>query len=163
MTSDSTKPKSGMDKLVKWGFLAVAVVAAFVVWRLQLNPPILEGWGTDLPAAQAQGKAQSRPVLIFFHDSPMNEISRQVVKHFTRPASMKAYDRYNYIRVAAASSKIAQDWGITVFPTLVVLDALGKEAGRHSGFIPEADFYDRFLPLCKGGSGGESATTGPRP
>ncbi|MCY2930909.1 MAG: hypothetical protein NTV86_15755 [Planctomycetota bacterium] len=164
MMSEPTKPKSRVDRLVKWGFLIVAVVAAVLVGLLQRNPPLLD-WSTDLPGALARGKAEGRPVLIFFHDSPMNETSRQIVKHFGKPASVTAFNRYKYIQVQVGtdvSSKEARDYGVDVFPTLVIVDVSGK-AIRQPGFIAEADFTGQFLPLGKGVSGVESPTTGPHP
>ena len=167
MTNEQTTPKSGKDSLAKWVFLGLVSVGAILVWWVQRNPDLLPGWETkDLSRMLAEGKAQHRPVVIFFHDVPMNEASRQNADHVNGAQSITAYKKYNYIRVRVgtdATSAVAQEWHIESFPTLVVVDVQGKEAGRRQGVVAVTDYYDHLLPLGDPASAGAPATGEQRP
>jgi hypothetical protein len=162
MTSEQTASKSDKDRLAKWVFLGLAVVAATLVWLVQRNPSILKGWETNLPQALADGRAQHRPVLIFFHDIPMNQASAWIAgKHLCTSQSMAAYEKYNYVKVRVGtetSSSVAREWKLTGFPTLVVVDASGKEVMRYQGSIPLSEFWERLLPAAKSASTSTPAT-----
>lgn len=165
MTNEPTASKARKDKLAKWIFLGVVGVAAILVWRVQREPDVLKDWERDLPKALADGKAQYRPVLIFFHDIPMNETCLNVIKPFGMGPSMTAYEKYKYIRVrvgTSVSAEVARQWRIESFPTLVIVGPSGKEAGRYVGFIAATEYYERFLPLGKGDSD-DAAPPQPRP
>ncbi|MCY2927483.1 MAG: hypothetical protein NT031_19010 [Planctomycetota bacterium] len=155
MTNEQTASKSRKDKLAKWIFLGVVAAGAVLVWRLQQDTPFLSEWEKDLPKALGEGVREHRPVLIFFHDVPPNQASLWLVKnHFYQPQSTAAYKQYNYIHVNVGvndtASPIAQEWKVTGFPTLVFVDASGKEASRYTGSIPLSEFWERLKSAGEG-------------
>ena len=107
-------------------------------------------WTTDYKAALIQAKAQKKMVLLDFTGSDWCGYCKLLDKEvFTQPAFKDFADK-NYILVTVdfprqkplpddlkqQNDTLNKQFQIGGFPTLIVLDADGKELGRQVGYDP---------------------------
>ena len=107
-------------------------------------------WTTDYKAALAQAKTDHKMVLLDFTGSDWCGYCKLLDKEvFTQPAFKDFADK-NYILVTVdfphqtqlpdalkqQNDALGKQFNIDGFPTLIVLDADGKELGRESGYDP---------------------------
>jgi thioredoxin-related protein len=107
-------------------------------------------WTTDYKAALAQAKTQKKLVLLDFTGSDWCGYCQLLDKEvFTQPA-FKDYADKNYIMVTVdfpqqkplpddvkqQNDALGKEFKIDGYPTLIVLDADGKELGRQVGYDP---------------------------
>src|SRR5271170_3060960 len=107
-------------------------------------------WTTDYKAALVQAKAQNKLVLLDFTGSDWCGYCKLLDKEvFTQP-SFKNFADKNYILVTVdfphqtqladdvkqQNEALGKQFQINGFPTLIVLDADGKELGRQVGYDP---------------------------
>ncbi len=101
-------------------------------------------WLTSLPAAQAKAKAEKKMVLIDFTGSDWCgwciKLKQEV---FSQPA-FADYAKKNLVLVEVdfpkrkaqtpaqktANRQLAQQYGITGYPTIIVLDSAGRQVGK---------------------------------
>ena len=121
--------------LLGWATLQVAVAA--------------EGeWLTDLPKAQAKAKAEKKIVLMDFTGSdwcpPCKALHKNV---FTSPVFTQ-FAKANLVLVEVdfprskpqsptlkrANEALSQKYGIEAYPTVIVLDADGKQLSKETGY-----------------------------
>jgi len=107
-------------------------------------------WTTDYKAALVQAKSQNKLVLLDFTGSDWCGYCKLLDKEvFTQPA-FNDFANKNYILVTIdfphqkplsddlkqQNDGLGKQFGIQGFPTLIVLDADGKELGRQTGYNP---------------------------
>jgi protein disulfide-isomerase len=122
------------------------VMAAALVWQVQAAEEAT--WLTDLPAAQAQAKAQSKIVLMDFTGSDWCPWCIKFKKEVLDAKEFQDYAKQNVVEVEVdyprkttqsadlkkANEALKDQYKIEGFPTLVVLDQNGKEIGRQVGY-----------------------------
>ena len=144
----------GYERYIKWGFLlAIFVAATIVYFHQRKGPPSLEEW-IPLDTAQAQAKAENRPILVLVTEDPPAQTTKDMLRTtLRRPENKEAINKGRFIQarlvVESASSSLAAKYKITALPTMIILDADGKELNRRTGFIGEVAFRDGFLD-CSG-------------
>ena len=128
-------------------FLVVIAVAVILVYMSQQSGAELPDWPGDLSAALTKAKQEDRKVLVFFADSPPSTNDRRM-STMTLYNNRKHIERGKFIRVLVQVKKTddpAKQYGISDFPTFLLLDAQGKELNRRVGFVGELAFRNGFL------------------
>jgi thioredoxin-related protein len=101
-------------------------------------------WLTDLPAAEAQAKAQKKLVMLDFTGSDWCVVCAQARKEIFSKKDFADYAAQNLVLVevdfpqrkpqsealAKANRALADKYKVDGFPTFIVLDGDGKELGR---------------------------------
>ena len=107
-------------------------------------------WTTDYKAALAQAKAQNKLVLLDFTGSDWCGYCKLLDKEVLDTKDFKEFADKNYIQVTVdfpqqkqlpenvkqQNDALGQKFKIEGYPTLIVLDADGKELGRQTGYNP---------------------------
>jgi len=128
-----------MKKLV-WSLLACCVVLRVSAAE--------EEWMTDLPKTQAKAKTEKKLVLMDFTGSDWCPPCKQLRKTVLDSTEFKEYAKQNLMLVEidfpknksqsdalkTANKQLSQRFNISGFPTVVLLDANGKELGRQVGY-----------------------------
>ena len=87
MSTQQPNPSArGKDRWVKRIFLLATVAAVVAVYLLQRSGPGMPDWPGDLPAVLVRAKAESRPVLVFFHSSPPSATDSPSKRYASRTA-----------------------------------------------------------------------------
>jgi len=140
------RDKARLDRRVKIAFLAITVVLAVLVWRLQVNPAVLPAWGQDMDKARQEARAGNRRVLlVFIHDRPSEDDRFVATATLAKNDSRISAGRFLRVKEAVPSSMdkpLAKQYGVKVTPTILMLDPNGRELGRLSGRIGESPFAD---------------------
>lgn len=125
--------------------LLIATLAATLFWQVNAAEST---WLTDLPKAQAQAKAENKIVLIDFTGSDWCGWCIKFKKDVLDTPEFKAYAAKNVVLVELdypskkeqsaelkkANAALKQQYAVSGFPTLVVLDKNGNEIGRQVGY-----------------------------
>jgi thioredoxin-related protein len=126
-----------------------AVVVLFNAVLL-LGSPASEGWQTDYSAALAQAEKERKLVLLDFTGSDWCVWCIKLAKDIFSQSDFKEFAAKNLVlveldfpsgksqpdEVKAQNSALAAKFGVEGFPTLVLVDAGGKEVARHVGYLP---------------------------
>jgi thioredoxin-related protein len=110
------------------------------------------GWTTDYKAALVQAKAQNKLVLLDFTGSDWCGFCKLLDQEVFTQQSFQDFANKNYILVTvdfphqtqlAADLKqqndaLGKQFNVHGYPTLIVLDADGKELGRQTGYQPHS-------------------------
>ncbi len=122
-----------------------AVLAATALWRVNAAD---SAWLTDLPKAEAQAKAENKIVLMDFSGSDWCPGCIELKKKVLDSKEFLAYAAKNVVLVDVdfpdkkpqpddlkkANVELRDKFKVDGYPTLVVLDASGKEIGRQDGY-----------------------------
>ena len=124
--------------------ILIAALAATVLWQVNAAE---SAWLTDLPKAQAQAKTENKIVLMDFTGSDWCPWCIKFKKEVFDTAQFKDYAAKNVVLVELdyprkkqdaalkkANAQLKDQYKISGFPTLVVLDKDGKEIGRQVGY-----------------------------
>jgi protein disulfide-isomerase len=124
--------------------ILIAALAATVLWQVNAAEST---WLTDLPKAQAQAKTENKIVLMDFTGSDWCPWCIKFKKEVFDTAEFKDYAAKNVVLVELdyprkkqdaalkkANAQLKDQYKISGFPTLVVLDKDGKEIGRQVGY-----------------------------
>jgi thioredoxin-related protein len=126
----------------KWiGMMAVLMVASAVFAS--------DGWLTDFTKAQAQAKAENKYLLIDFSGSDWCGWCIKLDKEVFSQAEFQAYAKSSLVMMladfpsrkqlepslVAQNQKMAQQFGVRGYPTVILLSPDGKIAGR-TGYQP---------------------------
>jgi protein disulfide-isomerase len=125
--------------------ILITMLAATVFWQVNAAESV---WLTDLPKAQAQAKTENKIVLMDFTGSDWCPWCIKFKKEVLDTAEFKDYAAKNVVLVELdyphkkqdaalkkANAQLKDQYKITGFPTLVVLDKDGKEIGRQVGYL----------------------------
>ncbi len=96
-----------------------------------------DGWMTDLDTAVAAANTQAQPMLIdFVSDScaPCRQLDAETFPDSKVQKSLGAYVRLKVI-LDDKTAPIFEKYQVSLTPTLLVINAGGREGSRHSGFL----------------------------
>ncbi len=124
-------------------FLTLALVFTSIVFAHA-------GWTTDYKAALVQAKAQNKLVLLDFTGSDWCGFCKRLDSEVFTQQSFKDFADKNYILVTVdfprqttlpddlkqQNNGLKNQFNVHGYPTLIVLDAGGKELGRQAGYKP---------------------------
>ena len=149
-------------------------LATFVTTLALASSLQAANWLTDFPSAQAQARSENKLILVNFTGSDWcawcirlrNEV-------FTRP-EFDAFAAQNVVllevdfpqrkalppQVKKANAQFADKYRISGYPTILVLDADGKQVGQPFNYVPGGPkaFIAKVSPML--GDKAKSATTG---
>ncbi len=124
----------------------------FLCLALVLTSTVLvhADWTTDYKAALAQAKAQKKLVLLDFTGSDWCGYCKLLDKEVFTQAAFTDFANKNYIQVTVdfpqqtplpdavkqQNDTLGKEFNIDGYPTLIVVDANGKELGRQVGYDP---------------------------
>jgi protein disulfide-isomerase len=125
---------------------------SFLALVLALSFPLFAqaDWGTDYTAAVAQAKSQNKLILLDFTGSDWCGYCKLLDREVLSQPSFKDFADKNYVAVTLdyphdtpqsdavkqQNDALAKQYNIEGFPTLIVVDADGKELGREVGYTP---------------------------
>lgn len=130
--------------------LSLFTAVVFFNAALLLASPASEGWQTDYSAALAQAGKEHKLVLLDFTGSDWCVWCIKLSKDIFSQSEFKEFAAKNLVlveldfpsgkqlpdEVKAQNSALAAKFGIEGFPTLILVDAGGKEVARHVGYLP---------------------------
>lgn len=135
----------------KFIFLAIIVVAVFLVYISQRSGAELPKWPGDLAAALSKAEKEDRKILVFFAGYPPSTDAREMSRMTLVQNSKHIKDR-KLITVLIQLKKtddMAKRYKISDLPTFLLLDPKGKELNRRVGFVGQAPFSLEFLDCSK--------------
>ena len=139
----------------------IAVVCALLAISLWSAPAAKKSsvnWLSDVPAAQKTLKNKKQSLLLFFTApgwcGPCRMLEKGPVgsKKFAAIARKNAAVRFDFSdrqNVPEAAQAALKAYNVSGFPTLVVLDADGKEKGRIVGNVPSKKFFEKLKTLVE--------------
>ena len=142
------------DRWVKLGFLVVAVgIAGFLYFRGR-KLPAPRDWldAKDLTAALQVAKDQDRHVVVLFVRHPMSQLAEDVIKKVINKQENQTAVKDGHfvaVMVRGPSAELREQYRLSEFPTLMILDPSGREIKRREGLDarPEVPFRSEFLKL----------------
>ncbi|MEQ1854435.1 MAG: thioredoxin family protein [Chthoniobacteraceae bacterium] len=124
-----------------------------------------ETWLTDLPKAQEKAKAEKKMVLIDFTGSDWCPPCKGLHSKVLTSAEFIKFAKDNLVLVEidfpkskpqsdelkAANKELSQKFGVRGYPTVIVLDADGKEVFKKVGYggTPAKDYVAELAKLKK--------------
>lgn len=142
--------------------LALLLATMFAAFQLHAAEA---GWLTDLPKAQAQAKAEKKLVLLDFTGSDWCPPCKNLHKTVLTSPEFTAFAKDNLVLVEldfprskpqsaelkAANRKLSEKFNIEGYPTVIVLDASGKEVFKEVGYggTPAKDYVAKLAKLKK--------------
>ena len=150
--AENAPTRPGKNKKIALAFLLVAIIGAGVIYcsHRELRPPL--GWiDDDLGEAMRLARQRSANVVVLFVAKPPSEAGRSLRDGtLSKGANTQALKDGNFVAVMvrvppSRRSEIAGEFGVTAFPTTLILSPEGEELNRREGKIGQTDFRNRFL------------------
>lgn len=145
---------------------AILAAALALSLALPLSARADSDWLTDYKKAQQQAKTNNKLLLIDFTGSDWCGYCVQLDRQILSKPEFKDYARKNLVLMEVdfprrkaqsvdtrkQNEKLAQQYQIEGFPTIVVLDGEGKSVWRYDGYFPggPAAFIAELEKLRKG-------------
>ncbi len=128
--------------------LALLFTAAFAAFSTLASAA--DGWMTDYNKALEKAKTEKKMVLLDFTGSDWCPPCMQLEKDIFSQAKFKEYAEKNLVLVEldfpqtkelaanlkTQNDKLAKDYAIKGYPTLIVLDSEGKKSWEKVGYLP---------------------------
>ena len=153
-SSGKAAPGRRHDRWVKLGFLVVALAIVGYLVIKQRSFPAPAGWGDNLAEALTTAKSENRHVVALFVAHPMGELAKTVITQvINKGDNRNAVRAGNFVPVIVRGpdQQMRDDYKLTEFPTLMILDPNGREVKRREGSDtrPEVAFRSELLDLEK--------------
>lgn len=107
-------------------------------------------WGKDLPSALDRARSEGKPVLVNFYADWCVWCKRLESTTF-RDAEVSVLLRDRVVPVSldvdGAGRELSGRYEVDGLPTILVLDADGREIGRIPGYMPPTGFLERVSQL----------------
>ncbi len=107
-------------------------------------------WQPNLESARTLAAQSDRLILMHFWSeacSPCVRMDREVFSDVRVASELTRY--YVPVRIDVRQApKLAQQYGVTAYPTDVVVTADGREIGRSVGFLPRTDYLGRLSRIA---------------
>ena len=142
--------------------LLLLFTLAFVTAQL---PAADEAWGADLPKALDQAKTEKKMVLMDFTGSDWCPPCKSLHKNVLTSEEFSKFAKDNLVLVEldfpkskpqsdelkAANKELSKKYAVRGYPTIIVLDAEGKELFRKVGYggTPAKDYVAELEKLKK--------------
>jgi thiol:disulfide interchange protein len=123
--------------------LALVAVAASVACRRESHTPVSAlKWEPSMAAALSRASSDHKPVMVDFYTDWCGWCKRLEGTTLTDARVLRALDRFVVVKLNAEKDgrPEADRFGVRGYPTIVFLDATGKEIGRIPGYL-EADGF----------------------
>jgi hypothetical protein len=129
------------DKNVKRLLLLAILIACAGVYMWQRRGLSIDGWGGDLNAALVTAKEKDQRVVVFFVANPPSRVAQRIASAvIAKPDNVAALSKSGFVPVVVEVDRNARDKLATKYklkskglPTLMILDAEGKEITRREG------------------------------
>ena len=105
-------------------------------------------WLTSLAQAESLAQSEGADIVVSFEASwcPWSRLIRDSL--YTQPAVADSLATFVCVRVDVDQARdLAQEFGISVYPTVVVTDPYGREIGRMSGYYAAEKFLQRLTDI----------------
>jgi len=114
-------------------------------------------WASDYAAVLKQAREEKKPVLIDFTTDWCGWSKKMDRETFAKKDVQKELRDFLLIRINPeandANEKLGENFSVSSYPTLVVVNYQGEESGRREGYMEEKEmleFLREQLPLFKG-------------
>ena len=144
---------------VMWAILLVVLALLYFNSSRTASVASAVPWEQNLQTALDKARQSQRPILLKFHAAwcpPCQTMEREV---YTRKNVADALS--NWIAVSIDGDQgiqIMHHYNVEAFPTLVMLDATGKEIFRHEGYMDADQLIRTLRSLDKSRKPGTQAT-----
>lgn len=123
----------------------LGLLAGSWFWGRRPSPPTASpiAWEASLAQAQAKAAAEGKLVMVDFYTEWCRWCRKLDAETFTNEKVIQAIaEGFVPVRLDAEKEGAdhAQQLGVEAYPTVVFLDAEGKELGRIPGFLGSEDF-----------------------
>lgn len=108
-------------------------------------------WRNSLAAAQAEAKQSHKLLMVDFYTSWCGYCKKLDAETYTDANVIKLSGQVVTVKVDAEKEgrQLAQKYGVSGFPTILFLNETGGVEGMIDGFVPAADFINRFNGTMK--------------
>jgi len=145
----------------------LAAIACFAAAQIQVQTQAAEdeGWLTDLPKALAQAKSEKKAVLIDFTGSDWCPPCKALPNNVLTNPEFGAFAKKHLVLVLAdfpnnkpqsaemkkSNKALSEKFGVTAFPTVIVLDANGRQLSKDEGYGGQdaKEFVAKLAKLVK--------------
>lgn len=106
---------------------------------------------SDLRSAQEVARTEKKPLLVEFFKTGCSWCRKLDDSTFADKIIIEMSDKIIFLKLdAGVDSAIAQQFGVTYYPTIVLLKSDGAEIDRLVGYHPPADFYNEIQLYIQG-------------
>jgi thioredoxin-related protein len=131
-------------KLLGWLPLACVLLGVGVLGAIRDNRyggDIV--WAGNYQAGLRVARKTHKPVLLCFHAPGCGWCDKLDAETFTDPKVVECAKRYICVRVESdVDTEVVRNYGVTEFPTVLLLDSSGNLQREIKGYIPPDRFAD---------------------
>ena len=138
------RPKS----LLPWLLLALVIAAVVTPLLLSGRAKDIVAWNSDFADATLQARTAHKPVLVNFTAEwcpPCQDMKREVYSRVSVKDAIESQViavKIDLTDPSANSKSLAMWYRVEFLPTIIIVDADGKELSRREGFLSEAQMLE---------------------
>lgn len=149
----------GRRSWVLWAILLILLALVYFNSRRTESVASAVPWDNDLQAALDKARQSHRPILLKFHAvwcAPCQAMEREV---YTRKDVADALSHWIAVGIDGDEQpRLINRYNVNAYPTLVMLDATGKEIFRYEGYMEAEQLIRIIQSLDKSRKAGTQAT-----